>query len=425
MSALIGESWWDAGGDATINYAFAQDYGVAWTDAERTLFDAVFRAYEAVCNVTFVETKRSIAEIVENKVTTELVQQLRPNGLTWHGWHDEPGAGERSGFFDYTRSYWSNPEVGGRAYWLVLHEIGHAIGLEHPHSTWHGSGLFPGVSADDPNDAGNHGLNFSLMTVMSYRLSKDPSGAIVQQYGQMAGPMAFDIAALQEIYGAREHQTGDDTYVLPTSNGVGSYWTCIWDTGGVDTIVYDGARDATIDLRQASLQNAPGGGGWFSSAEGIRGGFSIANGVVIENARSGSGDDILRGNNYDNFLFGGGGKDTIWGGPGDDRLFGGGGADTLYGGAGNDTLSGNSGADKIYLGNDNDRDVVVAGNLDWIYQFESGEDKIDISRFDIDWVEITGKGRSWVVTADYDNDPQSDLTITVIGQKPLLSDIVV
>ena len=28
-------------------------------------------------------------------------------------------------------------------------------------------------------------------------------------------------------------------------------WQCIWDTGGTDTIVYDGRKNATIDLRAA------------------------------------------------------------------------------------------------------------------------------------------------------------------------------
>src|SRR5256885_6616770 len=37
-----------------------------------------------------------------------------------------------------------------------------------------------------------------------------------------------------------------------------------WDAGGIDSIVYAGARNATIDLRPATLKYEWGGGGWVS-----------------------------------------------------------------------------------------------------------------------------------------------------------------
>ena len=48
--------------------------------------------------------------------------------------------------------------------------------------------------------------------------------------------MAFDIAVLQDKYGANTtFANGNSTYTLPDKNGVGTYWACIWDTGGTDT----------------------------------------------------------------------------------------------------------------------------------------------------------------------------------------------
>ncbi len=434
LNALIGESWWAAGGDNVVTYNFAEDYGAAWNAPERAAFDAVFRAYEAVCNIKFVETSRADAEIVENKVTRAQMVEERPGEAVWHGWHDEPGPGTRYGFYDYTRNYWDDSlGKGGNAYWLILHEIGHAIGLEHPHSDWHGSGLFPGVTNGASGDPGTYGLNDVRTTAMSYRLTDSASPAI----GQIAGPMAFDIAALQELYGAVEAQTGDNVYKLGAN-----HWRCIWDTGGVDQFVFEGSRDAVIDLRPATLALAPGGGGWLSYAKGINGGFTIANGVTIENARGGSGDDILVGNGADNLLDGRSGNDRLTAGNGDDRLYGysgidvlrsGGGDDVVFGGVGNDRLEGSygadvlvggAGADKIHLGVDGDRDVVVAGQADRIFQFDSGKDKIDLSRFDPDSVWIGEKDGRWTVTVDYDNDRSHEIEFTVYSNALRMSDFI-
>jgi Ca2+-binding RTX toxin-like protein len=72
-----------------------------------------------------------------------------------------------------------------------------------------------------------------------------------------------------------------------------------------------------------------------SFADGIFGGFTIANGVVIENARGGDGDDTLIGDDADNLLVGGDGADVLRGGLGSDDLRGGDGIDSAsYAGAG-------------------------------------------------------------------------------------------
>ena len=73
---------------------------------------------------------------------------------------------------------------------------------------------------------------------MSYNdglVSNDYSGIL--NYGYQGTPMAFDIAAIQYLYGANtSYNTGDNTYFLPTSNTSGTFYSCIWDAGGFDTI---------------------------------------------------------------------------------------------------------------------------------------------------------------------------------------------
>jgi Ca2+-binding RTX toxin-like protein len=114
----------------------------------------------------------------------------------------------------------------------------------------------------------------------------------------------------------------------------------------------------------------------------VRGGYTIANGVVIENASGGSGNDVLIGNASDNVLTGNAGNDTLMGRAGNDRLIG---------GAGDDRVSGGDGLDVISLGAGNDVFGADVGSstvrlktgtmpVDIITDFDAlGDDLIDLS----------------------------------------------
>ena len=144
--------------------------------------------------------------------------------------------------------------------------------------------------------------------------------------------MVFDIAALQALYGANtSFASGDDSYTLIGENGAGTFYESLWDTDGMDGIAYGGALDAVIHLTAATLDTSPTGAGLMSYVDGIFGGMTIANGVVIENAQSGSGDDLLTGNAADNHLIGNVGDDMLLGLEGSDLLEGGEGDDLLIG----------------------------------------------------------------------------------------------
>jgi Ca2+-binding RTX toxin-like protein len=173
----------------------------------------------------------------------------------------------------------------------------------------------------------------------------------------------LDIAVIQDKYGVNEEwATGNDVYELKDVNAQGTFYQAIWDGGGVDEMRYSGSRNATLDLRPATLEYEQGGGGRVSYAYGIHGGFVIANGATIENATSGSGDDILNGNEGANVLAGNAGTDAI-------SSFGG--DDLLTGGSGNDTLSGGAGADQFWFDHLSGRDVVT--------DFTPGQDHLGFS----------------------------------------------
>jgi Ca2+-binding RTX toxin-like protein len=80
----------------------------------------------------------------------------------------------------------------------------------------------------------------------------------------------------------------------------------------------------------------------------------IYHGVVIENAKGGSGTDTMIGNATSNSLAGNAGNDVIKSGGGNDRLDGGIGTDRLDGGAGSDVLVGGKGRDVLTGGTGTD-----------------------------------------------------------------------
>jgi serralysin len=123
----------------------------------------------------------------------------------------------------------------------------------------------------------------------------------------------------------------------------------VWDGGGNDTLDFSGfSQNQKINLNEGS----------FSDVGGLVGNVSIAYGVTVENAIGGSGNDLLIGNAVANELVGGAGNDIIYGGGGGDTLWGGAGADTFVFGAASDS-------------------TMTAP--DWIMDFTSGLDKIDLS----------------------------------------------
>ena len=291
-------------------------------------------AWQSVSGITFAETT--------NPSQANLVERI--NGADGNlGTHHYPNSGNVSvGNYNESASVWndgSNNALGSFSYTTFIHELGHAIGLEHPHSDG-GDGYFPGVSS--AGDTGDNGLNQQIWTVMSYNRGWDGDGGDPSsQYGWVATPMAFDIAAVQLLYGRNmTTATGNNVYTLPSATQSGAYYACIWDAGGIDTIRANPGTTAgvTINLNAATLLNAPGGGGFLSRQAGIFGGFTIANGVIIENAVGGAGNDTITGNNYDNQLNGAAGNDILVGGAG---------RDTLNGGVGNDTYVVGTDADPI------------------------------------------------------------------------------
>ena len=271
---------------------------------------------------------------------------------------ESPDSG--TGAFDHTEPTWTGDDAfvpGAFTYSLFLHEFSHGLGLEHPHSDFMNTEGIPGVF--NHFDLGDFQLNQSIYTVMSYNEGyvTHPGGALhwSSNYGHAATPMALDIAILQGLYGANTtYGAGNDIYELDGTNGTGSYYSAIWDTGGFDTIANNTGGTSIIDLRPATLQVEVGGGGYVSHVGGVYGGYTVAHDVVIEQALGGSSTDTITGNAADNTLIGNGGSDFLTDTLGNDTLNGGNGNDTLIVGTGLNTLLGGDGSDLLLGGNQAD-----------------------------------------------------------------------
>ncbi|MDQ8754817.1 M10 family metallopeptidase C-terminal domain-containing protein [Sphingosinicella sp. LHD-64] len=419
---------------ATVYFAVAGEtfgepgasYG--WNATEKAAIFNALEEYTKILGINYVETTDSSTATFRliTTTSTQFGAYFYPQDPTY-------GTQQGIGGFNVNSGGWDKPGVstqdipgdqvsllqGGFAFGVILHEFGHAHGLAHPHDRGGGSDIMLGVTAST-GSYGVYNLNQGVYTVMSYNDAWDfhPDGpspfTIAGISNGWSGTLsAFDIAVLQQRYGVNNpYATGNTDYVLKDVQAIGTYYETIWDTGGIDTIRYSGNRNATIDLLAATLDYSPTGGGAMSFVDDIKGGYTIANGVVIENASGGGGNDALLGNSAANTLDGNGGNDVLIGRGGADRLNGGNGfdtasyvtatagvvaslasnsgsagdaagdrytsieklegsnfADTLSGGNGGDTLSGLDGDDTLNGGNGHDtldggdgNDLLEGGN---------------------------------------------------------------
>lgn len=330
-----GIDWGTQLGSNAVTYHFAETgtydgvTATSWNNYEKQQFELAFALYESFTNLTFTE-------VASGQDLTLVRGGDMGRTLGWFGppGHESAGIGAFNGKgtgWEENKEGYGGLEQGGYGFITIIHELGHGLGLAHPHDTGGTSSKFPGVSGPF-GDYGDYGLNQGVYTIMSYNdgWRTNPDGRTPDRaYGYQGTPMAIDIAVLQAKYGANmSYNTGNDQYVLPDTNDSGTFHACIWDADGVDTIVNNGAGSSVIDLRAATLEVEEGGGGFISYADGIFGGFTIAKGVVIENAIGGSGADTLIGNAAANELTGNDGSDTLDGRGGGDMMAGGDGGDT-------------------------------------------------------------------------------------------------
>lgn len=359
---------------------------------EKALARAALEAWEMVADIDFKETTSSGADItfLNDDGWTSYYPEAYSTSVTSGETITSSEIVIETGWLDY-----SGDEIGTYGFQTYVHELGHALGLGHQ-SQYNGSAKFPD-DADFDNDSWQ-------VSVMSYFSQGDNTNVDASE-AYLVSTMMADIVAIQELYGAPGSSSvtaGNTTWGANSNlgnylgdlfndlqNGTTNSYSgddialTVYDQGGVDTLDLSMfSTGDTVDLRD----------GTFSDVGGLTGNVGIMIDTVIENLKTGSGNDTITGNDANNSIYSKNGDDTISGNAGEDKIFGGNGNDTIDGGVGSDILKGGSdndeirggnGLDKLYGENGDDElhggnhnDILYGGNGNNTLYGEHGHDRI-------------------------------------------------
>lgn len=339
--------------DRVVNFSFpssAPDYLTVslrgWAPATENMILAskeIFFLLNSTLNARFIETDS--ASGLNNIVIAQSIQ-VQTSGFSYFPNNFYQLGSDVFISKDFSNPFKSDNGLTNYDYEVLIHEIGHALGLKHP---------FEG-------DRNNH------LVLNSY---EDQTEFTVMSYNDV--PLTFDGSfrsldwmTLTKLYGVNpEFNSGDNVYKFDKDQG-----TFIIDGNGLDAInMPNSLNNIYIDLR-------PG----MHSYEGKKSSFitdpyqlTISHGSEVENVETGHGDDTVIGNHMANIIVSA---------AGDDKIFAGEGSDIVYPGIGKNTIDLSEdiqAKDTIIVENTNNDQ-----NLDTVYGFVQGifGDSIDVKDFD-------------------------------------------
>lgn len=368
-----GRSW----SGASISYSFPGTAPGLYSQGEAAAFRAFNADQRSMMTLAMVTWDDLIApNFVQGAAGTTYIEfgYTTSNIGFAHAYYPEIG----SAWFNSTEPDLITPVIGGYGFDTFIHELGHALGLNHM-GDYNGNGNWAPSSYQDSvvlSVMSYFGPRYAAPYYSSEVMQADWTGSDGRTYSAQT-PMLNDVMAIQAIYGASTSTRLDNTVYGFGSNLVDSTLAIydfsrnahpiltLYDSGGLDTLNLSGwSTPSRIDLHA----------GAFSSGNDMSNNIAIAYNTTIENAEGGGGNDLITGNDTANLLRGAAGNDELYGSAGDDTLVGGTGNDDLRGGAGSDTA--------VFEGNFASYTISNSGGVLTISGAASGSDRIsEVERF--------------------------------------------